>query len=62
MLPVKPGRLHGTLGPGGRLDGLDLLIGPASRIDKSPAVGAYVEVRGRLDAQGRVLVERLRAR
>ncbi|RPH98436.1 MAG: hypothetical protein EHM68_04555 [Lysobacterales bacterium] len=55
-------RLHGTLGPGGRLDGLELLIGRGSRIDKNPAPGDYVEVRGNLDDQSRVVVERLRSR
>jgi uncharacterized membrane protein len=55
-------RLHGSLEPGWRLDGLELLIGSGSRIDKNPAPGAYVEVRGRLDAEGRVVVERLRPR
>lgn len=63
--PIPAGarvRLHGTLGPGGRLDGLELLIGRGSRIDKNPAPGDYVEVRGKLDDQGRVVVERLRSR
>ena len=55
-------RLHGTLGAGGRLDDLDLLIGSGSRSDKHPAPGDYVEVRGNLDDQGRVVVERLRPR
>lgn len=55
-------RLHGTLDSGGRLDGLDLIPGPRTRVDKSPAPGAYVEVRGRLDAAGRIVVERLRPR
>lgn len=63
--PIPAGaavRLHGTLGPAGRLDGLDLIFGPGTRIDKNPVPGNYVQVRGRLDAQGRVIVERLRAR
>ncbi|MGK2924861.1 MAG: c-type cytochrome domain-containing protein [Lysobacterales bacterium] len=55
-------RLHGNLESGGRLDGLELIIGAGSRIDRNPAPGDYVEVRGRLDAEGRVVVERLRAR
>lgn len=55
-------RLHGSLEPGWRLDGLELLIGAGSRIDKRPVPGDYVEVRGRLDAEGRVVVERLRPR
>ena len=55
-------RLHGTLNPGGQLDSLDLITGPRTRTDKNPAPGAYVEVRGRLDPAGRVIVERLRPR
>jgi mono/diheme cytochrome c family protein len=55
-------RLHGTLDPGGRLDGLDLILGPRARVDRNPAPGAYVEVRGRLDEAGRIAVERLRPR
>lgn len=63
--PVPTGaavRLHGTLEPGGRLDGLELLLGPRTRVDKNPAPGAYVQVRGRLDAAGRIVVERMRPR
>ena len=55
-------RLHGTLRPGWRLDGLDLTIGPRTRIDKSPKPGDYVEVRGHLDETANVKVERLRRR
>jgi mono/diheme cytochrome c family protein len=55
-------RLHGTLGPDGSLDGLPLDVGPRTRIDKSPAPGDYVEVRGRLKASGTVEIERLRRR
>lgn len=55
-------RLHGTLGTGWRLDGLELLIGAGGRIDKNPTPGAYLEVRGGLDEHGRVVVERLRPR
>jgi mono/diheme cytochrome c family protein len=63
--PVPVGaavRLHGTLEPGGRLDGLELILGPRTRVDKNPAPGAYVQVRGRLDAAGRIVVERMRPR
>ena len=55
-------RLHGTLSAGGQLDGLDLILGARSRVDKNPAPGAYVQVRGRLDPAGRVVVDRLRPR
>jgi uncharacterized membrane protein len=55
-------RLHGTLGADGRLDELPLLAGPRTRVDKSPAPGSYVEVRGRIDDAGRIIVERMRQR
>jgi mono/diheme cytochrome c family protein len=55
-------RLHGRLDADGRLDGLPLAIGPATRVDKRPRSGDYVEVRGWLEADGRVGVERLRRR
>jgi len=55
-------RLHGTLQRGNRLDGLALDIGPGTRIDKSPRPGDYVQVRGRLNADGTIRVERLRPR
>ncbi|MET0167085.1 MAG: c-type cytochrome domain-containing protein [Vicinamibacterales bacterium] len=55
-------RLHGTLGSGWQLDGLDLAVGGRTRIDKSPKPGDYVEVRGRLDEAANVKVERLRRR
>lgn len=63
--PVPAGarvRLHGTLGEGWKLDGLDLAVGPDTRIDKDPEPGDYVQVRGRLDEAGNVMVERLRRR
>lgn len=55
-------RLHGTLEPGPRLDGLPLVFTPRTRRDDSPAPGDYVRVRGRIDADGSVLVERIRER
>ncbi|WP_342245490.1 c-type cytochrome domain-containing protein [Pseudomonas sp. OTU5201] len=55
-------RLQGVLGEGWTLDSLQLVVGPGTRIDKSPDVGDYVEVRGRWGADGRVLVERIRRR
>lgn len=63
--PVPVGarvRLHGRLDDAGRLDGLALLIDARTRLDDAPHPGAYVQVRGRLDAGGRVQVERLRLR
>ena len=55
-------RLHGTLEERWRLDGLPLTVGAGTRIDKSPAPGDYVEMRGRLGPGPSVLVERLRRR
>ena len=55
-------RLHGRLEAGGRLDGIQLLIGPSTRIDKNPRPGDYVQVRGRIDPSGNIQVERLRRR
>lgn len=55
-------RLHGTLRPGWLLDGLNLAMGANTRIDKSPRPGDYVEVRGHLDPNLNVKVERIRRR
>ncbi|AYF87711.1 c-type cytochrome domain-containing protein [Pseudomonas sp. JS3066] len=55
-------RLQGVLGEGWTLDSLQLVVGPGTRIDKSPGVGDFVEVRGRLGQDGQVLVERIRRR
>jgi mono/diheme cytochrome c family protein len=55
-------RLHGTLEPGWQLDGLSLIVGSGTRIDKSPAPGNYVQVRGRVDNTGNIVVDRLRRR
>jgi mono/diheme cytochrome c family protein len=55
-------RLHGTLASGWMLDGLVLSVGSDTRRDKSPSPGSYVEVRGRLDPDGRVIAERIRSR
>ena len=55
-------RLHGTLDKEQSLDGLELGIDSRTRIDDSPRAGDYVEVRGLLDNNGRVIVERLRRR
>jgi len=55
-------RLHGTLDARWRLDGLMLNVSGFTRIDKSPGVGDYVEVRGRVGENGVVTVERLRRR
>lgn len=55
-------RLHGTLDSDARLDGLSLVFGPRTRIDRNLATGSYVEVRGKLDESGKVNVERMRSR
>lgn len=55
-------RLHGTLDAQWRLDGLPLEVDGRTRVDKAPAVGDYVQVRGRLGESGSVRVERLRRR
>lgn len=54
-------RLHGTLEPGWRLDGLPLHTASA-RLDRRPRPGDYVEVRGRLEPDGSVRAERIRPR
>ena len=53
-------RLHGALVSPNRLDDLTLVITRSTRLDKSPSPGDYVEVRGTLDADGRVVVDRMR--
>lgn len=55
-------RLNGKLDAGGKLDGLDLIIGSRTRIDKNPGPGDHVQVRGHLDNNGNIRVERLRRR
>lgn len=61
--PVPAGsrvRLHGTLRSPHQLDELAIVITRSTRTDKSPGTGDYVEVRGTLDAAGRVVVDRMR--
>lgn len=55
-------RLHGRLESMDRLDDLSLVITRSTRLDKSPSPGDYVQVRGTLDADGRVVVDRMRPR
>lgn len=54
-------RLHGRWLADGSLDGLPLRIGPDARVEDATA-GSYVQVRGVLEADGGVRVERLRGR
>ncbi|WP_439861546.1 c-type cytochrome domain-containing protein [Pseudomonas sp. MBLB4136] len=53
-------RLHGTLQAGWRLDDLALRLNAATRLQRSPKPGDYVQVRGRLLKDGSLLVERIR--
>ena len=55
-------RLHGRLVSSNQLDDLTLVIKRSTRLDKSPSPGDHVEVRGTLDADGRVVVDRIRPR
>lgn len=55
-------RLHGRLDGDGRLDGLPLRLDPDTRRETSARPGEYVQVRGRLEADGQVRAERLRKR
>jgi mono/diheme cytochrome c family protein len=55
-------RLHGRLASPDRLDDLTLVIRRTTRLDKSPGTGDYVEVRGTIDEDGRVIVDRMRPR
>lgn len=55
-------RLQGRLTAQWQLDDLPLIVSSATRVDKSPRIGDYVEVRGRLDAAGGVVAERIRPR
>jgi mono/diheme cytochrome c family protein len=55
-------RLHGTLQAGWRLDDLALRLNAATRMQRSPKPGDYVQVRGRLRNDGSLLVERIRPR
>ncbi|WP_162934918.1 c-type cytochrome domain-containing protein [Pseudomonas cavernae] len=55
-------RLHGTLADDWRLDGLPLQVNEQTRLDKRPQPGDYVQVRGRLNADGGVTAERIRRR
>ncbi len=55
-------RLHGTLSAQWALDGYPLQISSATRLKKAPVPGSYVEVRGRLRANGQIEVSRLRPR
>lgn len=55
-------RLHGVLGQGWTLDGLQLVVPPGTRIDDNPRPGDYVQIRGVIDHRGEVRAERIRTR
>ncbi|MFQ5637068.1 MAG: hypothetical protein ACE5IR_03640 [bacterium] len=55
-------RLRGQLSYFWARDGLPLLVNQKTRVKKSPGVGVYVEVRGRLLQDGTVSAERMRKR
>jgi len=55
-------RLHGRLEAGWRLDGLALEVDSGTRLDKGPGPGDYVEVRGTIEADGGIRVDRIRPR
>ncbi len=55
-------RLHGTLTSTWALDGLPLQVDGATRIDKRPRAGDYVEVRGIVQESGAVRASRIRRR
>lgn len=63
--PVPVGarvRLHGTLDDLWVLDGLPLMMDGGSRVDDNPQPGSYVQVRGDIQADGSIRVERIRGR
>lgn len=53
-------RLQGAWGAGNTLDGLSLVVNGDTRFDDRPSLGDHVEVRGFVDASGRVVAERIR--
>jgi mono/diheme cytochrome c family protein len=63
--PVPTGarvRLQGRLAGQWKLDDLPLIVTDATRFDKSPRTGDFVEVRGILDGAGAIVAERIRPR
>jgi uncharacterized membrane protein len=63
--PVPVGaslRLEGRLTAKWQLDGLNLVVDGGTRLDKGPAVGDYVEVRGVVLNDGRIHATRIRPR
>lgn len=44
------------------IDGLELELHAGTRIKKFPTPGIYVEVRGKFDADGKILVDLIKSR
>lgn len=60
-MPVgEPVQLGGTLTALWAIDGLPLVVGPQTVIERSPKLGDKVDVRGTLGPQGEILVTQLR--
>lgn len=56
-------RLYGRLTQRWELDGLELTVHPGTRFKKSPVVGSYVRIDGRVSADGRTIIaDRIRKR
>jgi len=56
-------RLHGKLTRQWELDGLKLTVHPGTRFKKSPQVGSYVRIDGRVSADSRTIIaDRIRNR
>ncbi len=55
-------RLHGRLSNRWELDGLVLQVHSDTRFKKSPAIGDYVRVRGRIGDNGTVIADRIEVR
>lgn len=55
-------RLHGTLRAQWQLDELQLSISPSTRVDGNPQSGDRVRIRGRIQADGSIRVDRVQAR
>lgn len=56
-------RLHGRLTQRWELDGLELTVHPGTRFKRSPVVGSYVRIDGRVSADGRTIIaDRIRKR
>ena len=55
-------RLHGTLRTRWQLDDLQLNISPKTRVDGNPQSGDQVRIRGQVQADGSIRVDRVKAR